>query len=251
WSYSAPADYNLWREYVSRLVDYVVGRGYRGAHYEILNEPEDTSCWRGKPGSKDTLADYLEFYLHTAATIKSVDPSAKVGGPASAHWDSVTVSGGAHAWGLPQFLRALAGYAQAHPAESLPLDFISWHDYAFSSTRLSDGADFVDRILAEVKWPVKPEYWVTEWNRSLSDAGVAGHERASHAAWNIIREANPETRRIARLYWYVLDGGGNTALADDTIPVLESQDGVPSARLSPTFAVFEMLRELNRGEYVR
>lgn len=250
----APADYAQWGEFVSRIISRVVEKGYRGGYYEVGNEPEDyESCWRGKPGSTnaDTLADYIELYLHSARAIKAADPSAKVGGPVCAHWDSVTASGGAHAWGLPQFLCALAKYRQEHPGESMPLDFVDWHDYSYMSPRLSDGVDFVDKILAEAKWPTRPEYLITEWN--LSGEGITLYQRASHAACNIIREANPTTRRIARLYWYVLDGGGDGALVDAPAVDVSQQDSLTrrSYVLSPTFAVFEMFGQMNRGSCVR
>ncbi len=261
-SHYAPADYREWEEYVSRVVGRVVERGYAAGYYEVWNEPEDYKYfWKGRPGSTDTLADYVELYAHTARAIKLADPTAKVGGPVCAHWDSVTVAREGKTWGLPQFLRAMAQYRKERPAESVPLDFIDWHDYSFATAALSDGVDFVDSVLAEVGWPERPEYLITEWNRHLEypynkEKTISRGQRAAHAAWNVIREVNSDVRRIARLYWYVLEGGWDRT----DVPLV---DGPPRARLrpkdnatytyglSPTFAVFEMLRDVDRGERLR
>ncbi len=252
-SHYAPADYEDWQAYVSRIVGRVVERGYAGGYYEVWNEPEDFKyCWKGRPDSTDTLADYIELYVHTARGIKMADPSARVGGPVCAHWDSVTVSEGKHDWGLPEFVRGLAEHRREHPEEGIPLDFLDWHDYSFATTVLSDGVDLVERALAEAGWPGRPEYLITEWNRTL-EGQVSPQCRASHAAWNVIREAAPEGRRIARLYWYVLDGGWDTALVDGPPRArLAPSNGVSyTYGLSPSFAVFEMLGNMNRGAYVR
>jgi hypothetical protein len=81
---------------------------------------------------------------------------------------------------------------------------------------------------------------------------------ASRAAWNILREANPLSRRVARLYYYVLDdpehAGEDVALVDDppsAKPRKESSCVRVPRPLNPSYAVFEMVRDMNRGGYLQ
>jgi formylglycine-generating enzyme required for sulfatase activity len=253
-----PTDFRHWDEFVTGVVKYLVAKGHRGGCYEVWNEAEDYNLsWKKTPGA-ETLNDYVALYVHTSRAIKAADPTAKVGGPVCAHWDSVAASGGAHTWGVRQFLLALAKHCREHPNDSVPLDFVSWHDYCMIGTRLSDGVDFVDNALADAKWPARPEYWITEWNRDLGGPQAASpHQRASHAAWSILREADPQSRRVARLYYYVLDdpehGGEDIALVDDLscagTTKAPSSIRVPRP-MNPSYAVFEMVRDMNQGAYL-
>jgi len=264
YSHYAPKDYALWEQVIEATIHHIIEKwGYKGACYEVWNEPEDyKSYFKGKPGSTgiDLLADYTELYVHTAKAVKRADPAATIGGPATAHWDSA--AGGAHAWGLPQFLRALYEYNQAHPNDQAALDYIDWHDYTWIShcPNLMDGVRFVDEILGEIGWQKeRPEYWITEWNLGFGEYGdpYPAAQYVAHAASNFLENANPLTRRISRLYYYLFDSDPNpkVALISGWVPSHFKKPEAPEPTgkilLQPRAAVFQMANALNHGALVR
>ncbi|MGN6126932.1 MAG: GH39 family glycosyl hydrolase, partial [Humibacter sp.] len=109
WSFP-PKDYEKWGGLVAALAKHCVER-YGEAEvstwlWELWNEP-DIYYWRGTPEEFDAL------YETTALAIRSVLPTASVGGP--------TVTGGPNGAGfLRQFLAFVA-------ENDLPLDFVSFH----------------------------------------------------------------------------------------------------------------------------
>lgn len=98
-----------WQQLIKTLVAHWLHR--YGAHelrqwyFEVWNEPNLKAFWTG------THAEYFELYKATAATIKSLDPELKVGGPATAK----------NAW-IPEFLTFCEH-------DQVPVDFISTHHY--------------------------------------------------------------------------------------------------------------------------
>lgn len=284
-SHYSPMHWEEWAEYVRRTVRHLVDRwSLKGLYYEVWNEPEDhTYFWKGTLGEKDlvrayhsatrtdywkiasgkpeTLPEYIKLYATTAKAIKEGDPTAQVGGPASSHWDNLrhtTDPPEYKLWGLPEFLRALKKYEDS-TGQDVPLDFIVWHDYCWASTRISDGADFIDGLVAELGFSPKPAYIISEWNREWGFA--CGHytllQHASHAAYNLIRELDPERRRLAQMYWFAFDLDGscpNTALTTGTVSqrVLAQHSAAPAAECRrPAYAVFEMIKTMQSGEYLR
>jgi xylan 1,4-beta-xylosidase len=77
-----PRDYAQWSTLIHTLVGHWVDR--YGIHevsewfFEVWNEPNLKAFWTG------TQRDYFRLYRVTAAAIKTIDPSLKVGGPATA-----------------------------------------------------------------------------------------------------------------------------------------------------------------------
>lgn len=111
WSYP-PKDYGKWSALISAWVRHEVEKYGPQAvsdwYWEVWNEP-DISYWHGTP------EEYDKLYDATAAAVKRVLPTARVGGPAS------TGPTGARSAGfLQQFLEHCRS---AH----VPLDFISFH----------------------------------------------------------------------------------------------------------------------------
>ncbi len=107
WAYP-PRDYEKWGGLIAAHVQHCLDR-YGDAEvsqwlWELWNEP-DIFYWRGTP------EQFFELYAVTAKAIKSVFPSALVGGPA--------VTGGG-----VTFLRDFLAYCADH---RLPLDFVSFH----------------------------------------------------------------------------------------------------------------------------
>ncbi len=99
-----PASLSLWTKFVREVVQrYVMGQHAHIDYWELSNEPNGTV----------PLATWLTMYDAFAKTVLSVDPEAKVGGPAA---------GGI---GM-DWLKAIA----KHCAENhIPLNFLSWHNY--------------------------------------------------------------------------------------------------------------------------
>src|ERR1044072_2314400 len=77
-----PKDYKQWAKLIERLVSHLVDRyGEKEVaqwFFEVWNEPNLKKFWTG------SQRDYFKLYRHTVEAIKSVSPSLKVGGPATA-----------------------------------------------------------------------------------------------------------------------------------------------------------------------
>ena len=77
-----PKDYKEWATLIKSLVSHLVDRyGEREVSswfFEVWNEPNLKKFWSGNQ------RDYFKLYRQTAEAIKSVSPSLKVGGPATA-----------------------------------------------------------------------------------------------------------------------------------------------------------------------
>ncbi len=78
-----PRDYGEWEALVRGLVSHWVDR-YGAAEvrrwfFEVWNEPNLEAFWTG------SRQDYFRLYRQTAAAIKEVEPSLRVGGPATAN----------------------------------------------------------------------------------------------------------------------------------------------------------------------
>ncbi len=104
-----PRDYKQWatliRKLVSHWVDRYGVRELRKWNFEVWNEPNLKAFWTG------TQTDYFKLYRYTANAIKEVDPSLKVGGPATA---------------MNEWIEEFRSFCERKKA---PLDFISTHHY--------------------------------------------------------------------------------------------------------------------------
>ncbi|MGH7319422.1 MAG: GH39 family glycosyl hydrolase [Candidatus Rokuibacteriota bacterium] len=104
-----PRDYREWAELIRRLVAHWVDRygasEVRRWFFEVWNEPNLKDFWTG------SRMEYWRLYRHAAEAIKGVDPSLRVGGPATAK----------NAW-ISEFLE----YCDAN---GVPVDFVSTHHY--------------------------------------------------------------------------------------------------------------------------
>ena len=104
-----PRDYGEWEALVRGLVSHWVDR-YGAAEvrrwfFEVWNEPNLEAFWTG------SRQDYFRLYRQTAAAIKEVEPSLRVGGPATAN----------NEW--------IAEFLDFCEAEGVPVDFVSTHHY--------------------------------------------------------------------------------------------------------------------------
>lgn len=154
-----------WRDLIDAFVRHLRGRygveEVRSWFFEVWNEPNLDGFWE-----KADQAAYFELYDVTARAIKAIDPSLRVGGPATA---------GA-AW-VPEFL--------AHVKQSgSAVDFVTTHTYGVDGgfldekgvqdTKLSPSPDAVvgdvRRVREQIEasaFPGLPLYF-TEWSTSYT-----------------------------------------------------------------------------------
>lgn len=212
-SYSvySPKSLREWSDYAAQIAGRLAGNhGLKGLYYHCLGEPDHHDSWKGS-GSTDArqlLKEHVALYAATYSGVKSADPTALVGGPATMNWQKTKWTQEAP-FELRDWIAALARHNAALPAERrVGLDFIAWQDYAWSSDRLSDGADAVSKMLAEHGFDSNtPKVlggsgWGS-WSSDYIAEELKPHHRASHLIHNIIREfKEPSQRRFRRALYY-------------------------------------------------
>lgn len=141
------------------------GFRYHIRYWEFWNEPE--TFWSGTP------EQFYSLYAKTALTLKSLDPSLKVGGDAKA------IPTNPDAW-----REGFMDYCAAH---KVPLDFYSWHTYADGSADPYDAVRIGKEIrsLLDAEGFPKAESILSEWNLSADFTDVEkkilrGAENASY-----------------------------------------------------------------------
>jgi len=168
-----PSRYPRWAAFIKRLVAHWVDRyGVKEVgqwFFEVWNEPNLRAFWTG------SRKDYFKLYRTTVGAIKAVDPSLRVGGPATAR----------DGW-IDEFIEFCE---TAHVA----VDFVSTHHYptdtdvtgaASTETRLARSRRSILRQWAQDsrrRARGRPLYY-TEWNTS-SDPGDALHDEPYAAAF--------------------------------------------------------------------
>ncbi len=117
WSFP-PKSLARWSELVTATAEHYARRYGRARvadwRWEVWNEP-DIGYWRG------SVEDYLELYRTSARAIRSVLPTALVGGPATT--GDLAAVAGSRASG-PDFLGAFLDFCTAR---AVPLDFVTFH----------------------------------------------------------------------------------------------------------------------------
>ena len=161
-----PSSLDKWAELVGKFVRHLVQRygaeEVRQWYFEVWNEPNLKSWfWTG------TQEEYFALYKAAAQAVKAVDPSLKVGGPATS----------AIQW-IPQFLQFCA-------QNNLPVDFVSTHVYPgddqaliFGKAGLHKEYDVVPAAAALARKQIDASrykgtaLWINEWS-SDSPAMIA------------------------------------------------------------------------------
>ncbi len=112
-----PRDWARWEWLVRSFVEHVIERygleEVQRWYFEVWNEPNLAVFWKDADFSA-----YMALYERTARTIKDVDSSLKVGGPATS---GAGEAAGQAPWGRPFLLECRR--------RSLPIDFFSTHPY--------------------------------------------------------------------------------------------------------------------------
>jgi xylan 1,4-beta-xylosidase len=163
-----PADYDKFANIVKHIAMHYNQGWANGFHdqiryWEVWNEPE--GFWGGTP------EQFYALYEKTARALKSVDPKMKVGGDAEAQ------PHGASPW-----REGLLDYCAAH---RVPLDFFSWHTYAYNSADPYDPVRLGQEIRDVLKTHGFPnaESILSEWNLSYDYTILeAGELQSAHNA---------------------------------------------------------------------
>jgi hypothetical protein len=242
----APADLTEWYDVVYRTVDHLVQMGFAGSIFEVWSEPDGT--WFGHPARPGrNMQDFIDLYVATYHAVKDADPTALVAGPKTASQDSVTIGG--HPWGLPEFLYGLEAWNQANPGRAAPIEILCWHDYVWTSFDVSHGADFVDSVVATIgvpslTFPVWPPYMLGEWNHGFYTY-VDPLQRQAYLIHNLIKEADPRTRRFLMLGIYSFHLGP-LGIHSDLVEVNLQGD----VCYRPSFSGMQMLTAMQAGNCV-
>ncbi|TFF38519.1 GH39 family glycosyl hydrolase [Mucilaginibacter psychrotolerans] len=196
-----PKDYNKWQALISNLVQHFTERygaeEVKSWYFEVWNEPNlSPGFWTG------TQEDYFKLYDYTAKAVKGVNPSYKVGGPATA---------GA-AW-VPEMI--------AHCSKNnIPIDFVSTHSYGvkqgfldeygnsgtvLSKDSLSVSGDVLNtrKQIAQSAIPGL-ELHYTEWSSSYTPADPV-HDSYHEAAYILEKLKQVGSAANSMSYWVFTD----------------------------------------------
>ena len=228
-----PRDYRAWAELISRLVAHWVQRyGHeevRQWYFEVWNEPNLAAFFSGNQ------SDYFALYQCTVEAIKAIDPSLRVGGPATA----------ANGW-IAEFLQFCASHA-------VPADFVSTHHYptdafgqhgddteaqlaASPRSALREQARTVRREAGE-----RPVFY-TEWGTS-SNARDVLHDEPYAASFIIKTVLEAQGLVEAYSYWTFSD-----IFEENYFPSVPFHGGFGLLNLhgipKPAYRAFELLHEI-------
>ena len=233
---SPPKDWAKWGDLVSHFTQHLVDRyGIEEVshwYFEVWNEP-NLDFWAGQPKEQT----YYQLYDIAAKVVKSVNPSIRVGGPATAQ----------AAW-ADRFIRHVVD-------NNVPADFVSTHVYAndlssdiFGTKEDIPRSDMVCRAAQKVHDQVKasprpamPIIW-SEYNASYKNEPDVT-DAVFMAPWlaNMIRECDGLADMFS--YWTFSDVfeeqgvvkqpfyGGFGLIAEDDLP-------------KPAFNAFKLLHKL-------
>ena len=156
-----PDDFQKWAKICINIIrhyndGWANGFHYNIRYYEIWNEPEGGSMWRG------TRQQYFDLYRIAATALKAYNPALKIGGPVACGTDSPIV-------------RPFLAYCRDG---KVPLDFFDWHCYGDSLPEMMKHAAQARALLDEFGFKAT-ESRCTEWRPMIAgfDQTVARPER--------------------------------------------------------------------------
>jgi xylan 1,4-beta-xylosidase len=269
-----PEDFTEWNQLVEQSLRHWIERygleEVRKWYFEVWNEPNLPFFFNG------TRDQYFALYRETARTVKKVDPSLRVGGPATSNFvcDGRFDDGPEDRSKLkPLEERDLeAGnwegvwiktFLEFCEREKLPVDFVSSHPYptdfaidhgnqgvthSRSSNATRQDLAWMRKVVSESAYP-HAEIHLTEWNSSPSDRDFT-HDFPQAATF--IMKANLESIDLVESlsYWVFTDvfeerGAGDAAFHGGF--GLINYQGIPK----PAFHAYRFLNMLGREELGR
>jgi hypothetical protein len=192
-----PTDWPFWtspysargvRDFTSFLR--TVATRYRGrvAAWEIWNEPNLPSSWRGTPGQ------YVELLAAAYATLKEIDPAVLVVGPCTAGPGDLTT---------PASLRALGWIERVLAAPGPLFDVFSFHPY--EGRRSPEQADLTQTVghlhglLRASGHP--PRIWITEQGWASADP-LLGIDELQQARFLVRAYLLSRLGGVEAYFWY-------------------------------------------------
>lgn len=141
-----PEDLQKWAEICEHIIRHynkywADGYSYGIEYWEIWNEPDSGSMWRG------SMEEFYELYHVTASYLKQTHPEVKVGG-------------GAFSYPEEEKITAFLGAVQENNS---PLDFLSWHTYTNAPGKFAENAGKVQELLNQYGF-TETENILDEWN---------------------------------------------------------------------------------------
>lgn len=161
-------DMARWQALVYQMALHEIGvEGVRV--FEVWNEPNG-EFWV----APDKVSAYLTLYQATATSLEAaagaLGVQILVGGPALANISTLPNRG---------WIEQLCAFVVAN---NLPLDFISWHEYAFDASSYGAGAQAIRAVVADFP-TLHPLLWLDEWNVSSGpNPAMSGSEGAAFVA---------------------------------------------------------------------
>jgi len=147
--YAPPKSLDAWSALVVALVTHYRDLGHTGWEYEVWNEL-DTNHWLGDQDA------YNALYVASATAVKSVDRTARIGGPAASGLDSIG-----------NWSEKFINFLGANP--TVPIDFFTTHSYRSNNW---DSVPQARAWLTAAGLENLPIY-ITEWNNdSYMDRGA-------------------------------------------------------------------------------
>jgi hypothetical protein len=135
-----PRNFAEWATFVEAVAQHYRGRGF---YYELSDEPN---------AGLFTLSEWLRFYETTARAITTMDPTAKVGGPATRDFGF-------------EWLKALIEHCGQN---KVPLHFISWHSFNVPPAQYAVQVSEVRAYLQRYPLLKNVEPIITAWNASAN-----------------------------------------------------------------------------------
>lgn len=195
-----PKDYNKWEALVKNLTLHFTERygaeEVKTWYFEVWNEPNLSGFWAG---SQD---EYFKLYRYAVKAVKEVNPSYKVGGPATA---------GA-AW-VPEMISFCS-------TNNVPIDFISTHtygvrqgyldEYGTSGTILDTSKYVVSGDVINSRKQIKSskipnlELHYTEWSSSYTPADPL-HDSYHSASFILQKLKQVGSNANSMSYWVFTD----------------------------------------------
>ncbi|MDP3998767.1 MAG: hypothetical protein Q8P89_04100 [bacterium] len=184
-----PQNWKEWQLVVQKTIEHFSGqqgRGLENVYYEVWNEPDLFGQWK-----MDGRKDYRLLYTYAAkgAALAQNTLPFKIGGPGTTAPYQIWVD---DFWG---YLRA----------NSVRIDFYSWHRYSEDPQKFLDDANHVDNWLFSRGASVL-EKVITEWG---SDSEISLHHDGSFDAAHLVATTRQLIQRVDRAFIFEIKDGPN------------------------------------------
>lgn len=163
-----PTDLAAWAQLVETVVSYFSVTNHLDVRYEIWNEPDSASFWRGTPN------EYLALYRASVLGARRALPTALIGGPVLGSLEvgstTMPITDG---W-MRGFITACATTTIPELGLTrLPIDFLVWHDFGTIPHWAGQRIPEVRTWLRDAGYPSSTTLVIDEWNINLEGQPAA------------------------------------------------------------------------------